>query len=427
MHSSVRCYLFHLLRPGMVSLMAPAVFSASMFCAAFCAAQAAAQKPAAAPAPAPSPDTLMLSNGDVLHGKLVSAVDGKVTFHTDSLGDVAVTWDKIKELHTGEKFAVLDKSVKPRGKKDAGQIPQGTLDVVGQAITVHSENGAAAPNGAGTNGAGTNGTALAPIPVKNAEYVMDGAEIDKELYHEPGFFTGWNGPVTFGATVVTATQDQFTASGTIGLVRAVPSASWLTPRNRTTADFSGSFGKITEPGTPTIKTAIYHAAAERDEYLSSRIFAMAQTAFDHNFGQGLALQSAFGGGFGLTAFKNPKQELDLKANIQYETQQFIATPGAASSPSQNLIGSTISAGYMAKLKLLTLTQSLAFVPAFNVPRDYSANETDTLAFPAYKNLSFSIGTLDSYLNDPPLTTTPPTKPNSFQFTVGLTYAIKSKY
>jgi hypothetical protein len=37
-----------------------------------------------------------------------------------------------------------------------------------------------------------------------------------------------------------------------------------------------------------------------------------------------------------------------------------------------------------------------------------------------------MGTLDSYLNDPP-TSLPPTKRNSFQFTMGLTYAIKSKY
>jgi len=34
--------------------------------------------------------------------------------------------------------------------------------------------------------------------------------------------------------------------------------------------------------------------------------------------------------------------------------------------------------------------------------------------------------LDSYLNFPPAAI-PPTKRNSFQFTMGLTYAIKSRY
>jgi len=49
-----------------------------------------------------------------------------------------------------------------------------------------------------------------------------------------------------------------------------------------------------------------------------------------------------------------------------------------------------------------------------------------VAFPTYKNLGFSVGTMDSYLNNPPATL-PPTKRNSFQFTMGLTYAFKSSY
>jgi hypothetical protein len=76
--------------------------------------------------------------------------------------------------------------------------------------------------------------------------------------------------------------------------------------------------------------------------------------------------------------------------------------------------------------MVNFTQGLAFIPAYNNERAYSANETNTFAFPAYKNFSFSLGTTDSYLNDPPLSS-PPTMRNSFQFTMGLTYAIKSKY
>ncbi len=97
-----------------------------------------------------------------------------------------------------------------------------------------------------------------------------------------------------------------------------------------------------------------------------------------------------------------------------------------STTNENLIGSTLSLSYVLHRKFVTYTQGLAFIPAFNDPHAYSANETNTLAFPAYKNLSFSLGTLDSYLNDTPVSE-PPTKHNSFQFTMGLTYAIKSKY
>jgi hypothetical protein len=262
---------------------------------------------------------------------------------------------------------------------------------------------------------------------------MDKATLDKQLYHHPGFFTGWNGAATAGTAIVAATQNQYTFSGGVGLVRVVPTASWLSPRNRTSIAFLGSYGKITEPaytivstGTfvPSVvtKSALYHADAERDEFLSPRFFALGQVAFDHNYAQNLDLQQIYGGGFGFTVLKTPDQEADLKATIQYEKQQFISS----SSANLNLIGSTISLSYVLHRKFVTYTQGLAYIPAFNTPRAYSANETNTLAFPAYKNLSFSLGTLDSYLNDTPVSE-PPTKHNSFQFTMGLTYAIKSKY
>ena len=109
--------------------------------------------------------------------------------------------------------------------------------------------------------------------------------------------------------------------------------------------------------------------------------------------------------------------------MQYEKQQFIE--GAAGT-NQNLVGSTFSAGYALHMKLLNYTQGVAFIPAYNNTAAFSFNETNAFAFPAYKRLSFSLGTMESFLNDPPASL-PPTKRNSFQFTMGLTYAIKSKY
>jgi hypothetical protein len=368
-------------------------------------------------APAPEPDVLVLANGDTLHGTFVKVVSGTVTFHSDPLGDLNVPWAKIKEMHVSEPVAVLSKQTKLHGRHAAAQVPSGPIDATDTAITLQSSTQQPPPP---------------PIPTKDAQYIVDKATLDKQINHEPSFLTGWNGSATAGATLVSATQNQYTVSGGFGLVRIVPTVSWLDTRNRTSTDFSGSFGKITQPAytsggvfTPSTvtKTSISHFDAERDEYFSPRIFALAQTALDHNYGQDLNLQQVYGGGIGWTALKTPQQEADLKGTIQYEKQDFISGSGSAN---QNLVGSTFSANYVLKLKRITWTQELAYVPAWNVPHAYSANETNTLAFPAYKSFSFSVGTLDSYLNDPPVTT-PPTKLNSFQFTLGLTYAIKSKY
>jgi len=350
-------------------------------------------------------DVLVLSNGDTLHGKLVKEAGGKVTFHTEPLGDVDVSWDHIKELHATGTFGVVAKNVKLERKEAAAQIPTGSIAVTNGAITVQGEHAPATP-----------------IPVKDVPYVVDGATLHKEIDHHPGFFAAWNGAATAGATVVKATQNQYTVSGGLGLVRVVPTVSWLNPRNRMQVDFSGSYGKITEPGTTPVKSAIYHVDGERDEYFAPRLFALVQTAFDHNFSQDLQLQQIYGGGLGVTLFTTPRQEADVKGTLQYERQKFISTPDRT----EDLIGSTIAVSYILHQKAFTWTQTLSYIPSYNTPRAYSANETDTLAIPAYKNLAFSVGTIDTYLNNPP-ESTPPTKRNSFQFTMGLTYAIKSKY
>ena len=236
-----------------------------------------------------------------------------------------------------------------------------------------------------------------------------------------GFFHGWNGALTAGATEIAATQDTTTFNGGVALVRAIPDVPWLSPRNRTTADFTGSYGKISSPGQPDVKTAIYHADAERDEYFTERVYALGNVAFDHNFSQSLDLQQIYGGGIGWTVLKQPKQTLDLKATVQYEKQQFI---NAAPGENQNLIGSTFAAIYTRKLPAnIFFTQQLAYIPAWNNLHAYSVNEINTFALPVYKRLSISLGTIDSYLNNPPLTV-PATKRNSFQFTAGVTYNLR---
>ncbi len=381
-----------------------------------------------APAAAkPASDELVLSNGDTLHGQFVSETAGSVIFHSDPLGNITLGWDKVKEIHVAGKFGVLGQTVAARGRKQAVHFPVGSFDVADKTVTVHT---AATPE-------------PAPIPVAKAQYIMDSAELDKQLNHAPGFFVGWNGAATAGATIVSATENQFTFTSAVNLVRTVPTVNWLAARNRMLFNFNEAYGKITQPAyaypavppatgsvfVPALvtKSSIMHIGAERDEYFSPRFYALGLTTFDHNFAQDLQLQQIYGGGLGWTAMKTPRQELDVKATAQYEKQHFI--PGTG-NVDENLIGSTFGANYTLHLKLLTYTQALSYIPAYNQLNAYSATETNSVAFPAYKNFSFSVGTLDSYLNNAPYlgsAVTPPTKPNSFQFTMGVTYNIKSKY
>ncbi len=371
----------------------------------------------------PAPDTITFTNGDHLTGKLVREVGNMVTFHSDLAGDITVPWDKVKELHSLQSFAVLQKGVVPSRKAGESQVPSGLLTVTGGSIQLESP---------------ITRVEIAPIPVANAAYIVDKATLDKQLLGHPGFFAAWNGSATGGVTVVSATQNQYTVTAAAALQRIVPTVSWLDPRNRTTFNLNESFGKITEPSyttpatitTPAVfvaststKSNIFHADGERDEYLSKRLYYLGELSFDHNFSQSLQLQQIYGAGVGYTLLKLPREELDVKGVAQYEKQAFFNTATA----NQNLIGATVAANYSLTLfKNILFNQQLSYIPAFNNVRAYSATETDTLTFPAYKNFGFTVGTLDSYLNDAPVTE-PPTQRNSFQFTIGATYVIKSKY
>ena len=387
-----------------------------------CRASAAPSGAAAAAQaqPAGAPDLLVLTNGDRLSGKFVRAVGGKVTFHDEILGDITVSWENVRELHTETKVAVLKKGVPVRRHALPANMPEGSVAIENGMVTVQPENNAT----------------IAPIPVASAEYIVDDAELRKQVYGHPSFFEGWNGGATVGVTVVQATQNQSTFAASLALVRVVPSASWLDPRNRTSFDYAQSYGKITQPAytaadgtfvpSSSTKSSILHVGAERDQYVSSRAYYLGTISFDHNYSQSLDLQQIYGAGVGYTAIKTPVQELDFKAVAQYERQAFAnAIPPGSSD--QNLIASTFGAAYLRHItKGILFTQQLLYIPAWNNLHAYSFNESNTLSLPVYKNFSFSLGTLDTYLNNVPLTF-PTTQRNSFQFTTGITYNIKSSY
>jgi hypothetical protein len=356
---------------------------------------------------APAPDVIIFTNGDQLTGKLLREVDGSVTFHSDIAGDVTVTWDKVKSIHSSQQFAVIQQGQRVNPKTADGDIAQGVIQVQDDQVKVATGTGGATKD----------------IPVKNAEYMIDEATYGKEVRRNPGFLYGWTGAITAGASTVEATQNSRAFNGAVALVRRIPTVDWLDPRNRTIFDFTGAYGTVSQPGTATVKTNIIHFDAEHDWYFTPRFYFLVDSSFDHNYSQGLDLQQIYGGGLGYTVIKTPKQELDVKFDIHYEKQKFFLLPNIPPpvSPSKNLIGASFGDTYMVKLpKGLVFNQGAVITPAFNQSNAYSAVATAGLLFPVYKRLGFSVGALDDFLNDPAAGS----KKNSFQFTAGVTYTLK---
>jgi hypothetical protein len=312
---------------------------------------------------AAAPDILILSNGDQITGKLLRAVNGTVTFHSEILGDLNVTWDKIRSIRSSQNFAVIQEGQKITRKTPNSEVGLGPIQMDNQQVEV-----SAAPN-----------AVAKAIPTKNAEYLIDAGTYTKAVHGRPGFREGWTGSVTAGASQVEATQNSRTFTTALSAVRAVPNVVWLPPRTRIVVNFNSAYGSLSQPNTPTTKTNIIHGDVQHDWYLTPRFFALATAIFDHNFSQGLDLQQIYGGGFGYTLIKTPKEELDLKADVHYEKQSFGNTPGVFPpifTPSKNLIGADFGDTYLLHLPHgMLFNQTLIVTPAFNQSNAWSAIAT----------------------------------------------------
>jgi hypothetical protein len=393
-----------LLLPGSVALTA-SLLGASLI-AALCPAYLCAQ---AAPAAKPAPDVVVFTNGDQLTGKFEHGAGNSIVFKSDMAGEITISLDKVKELRVEGSYAVLRKDMPLKSAADARvKIKPGAIAYGDAKLTVTPASAASEV-----------------VPEAQLANIIDQASFDKQTTGSTSFLSGWSGAVNGGATIVRATDYGETFTAGIGMVRAMPQISFLPPRSKTLFDLQETYGKLTSPVVPqttpatpaaVTETSILHADAERDEYISSRLFALGQIAFDHNYAQGLALQQIYGGGLGYTAVKTAIQELDFKATIQYEKQGF-----SVPASNVNLIGSTLAETYHRILpRKLIFAEFGDFIPAFNNSSAYSANVSGTLTLPVYKRLSVGFTATDNYLNNP----APGYDKNSSQFIANIAYTLK---
>jgi hypothetical protein len=344
-------------------------------------------------------DVIVFADGERLVGKFERSNGASVVFKSDVIGEITVDWGKVKELTASGPFAAIPKGVVLKRNGDTSKVPEGNIAFADQKITVTPTSGQPQT-----------------VAVADTDHLIDQGTFEKEMQHNPGFFTDWTGTVTAGASLVESTQESRTFTGAINLVRIVPNTDWLRRRNRTTVTLSTSYGTLEQPKTPTIKTDIYHGGIERDEYFSPAVFAFVEGSFDHNFSQGLNLQQTYGGGIGWSAIKRPNESLDLKGGLTYVRQEFYI-----SSANQTLAGATAEEDFSRNLwHGSKFTEQLVLSPALTNSNAFTALANAALTLPAYKRLNFTVGTMDNYLNDPP----PGAKKNSFQATMGLTYSLR---
>ncbi len=364
---------------------------------------------------AETPDTITFNDGEQLAGKLISVLGGNVTFHSDILGNVTVPLEKVKTLNTAHPFAAVEKDQRVTRKTAVEQIPVGSIVLKNDSLNVSPPN-----------------AQEKSFPASQLASLLDAATFHREIQNESDLLYGWGGSITLGASLVDATNSAQTYTGAIALIRSIPTTAWLPPASKTTLNLSGTYGlaknsEIISNGeiyqaASISKTNILHGDAEWDKYLSPVIFGLVNASADHNFGNGLQLQQAYGAGLGWSIIKRPKETFDVKAILLYQQQQFYnGLESGLGTPSVNVIGADLNESWSRTFAHnVKFNEYLTLTPTFNVVRAYSAVGNANFVFPVYKKLNFTLSSTDNYLGDPP----EGFRRNSFQFTAGITYVVK---
>jgi hypothetical protein len=352
-------------------------------------------------AAAAEPDVLISTTGEKLIGELESATAATVTFKSEVAGEITVAWSKIKELHSTRRFAVIPKKVKISNTEEAKTIPEGTVSVAEKRIEITPRPGAAART----------------VSLADSGHVVDEKSFQR-AFKSPGLFGGWGGSISAGTSLIVATQNSTTVDGDLTLERVVPGLDWRSPSNRTAIDLSAEYSRShsTLPTNPSkVKTFVYQADAERDQYLVPRLFGFGQMIYNHDYSQNLSLAQGYLGGLGWTIWKTPTQELDLKGSVGY-VQRIYYT----SAFNKRLIASTFGESYRSKRRHgVQFHEYLSFIPAWNNSEAYAAAGNAGLTIPISGTFSLDLDSRDSYLHGVPTGY----KKNSFQFTVDLSYTL----
>ncbi len=256
------------------------------------------------------------------------------------------------------------------------------------------------------------------IPADQIGYVVDDSTYQKEIDRKINWRTGWSGNITTGTTVIRATQDSYQFLTDVTLQRTIPTVIWLDPKLRTTFHYTQSAGRISQPGTVTTITNIFHVSAERDEYFSRRGYFLQQVNFDHDTTQGLDLQQIYGAGVGITFFKKEDSEFDVTADLHYESQAFNSTADVTAL-NRKLVGSMVSEAYTRKFGKITFDEKTLADFAWNDENAFSAAGNAGVRLPLYKRLAFSLAVIDNFQNDPQVGY----QKNSFQFSTGLSLSL----
>lgn len=235
-----------------------------------------------APAPSsPDPDKIVLNNGDVITGTIVSMADGKVTIKSSLLDTVTVPMSSIKDMTTAAQVALETKSNELRQRRITG-IEGGNLRL----------EGVTDPLALGDL------TRINPPPKKDPE---------------------WNGSLKLNGAYVDGNTDRRSAGLLFDAVH-------LSERDRITVDSSWDYAEnktnITGVNQWVLAQRRTGGGLKYDFFLGKKLYLLAQTRVLSDTRANLSLRYSVGGGLGYTWVEDSNTTFLTECGLAYLKEDY---------------------------------------------------------------------------------------------------------
>ncbi len=339
--------------------------------------------------PALFADQVTLKNGDRLTGEIVSS-DGKtLTLKLSYAGTVAIQWDAVQEVSSGQSLYVRSK---------AGNVAVGPVSTSDGKLAVQTaESGAVSVRKDDV------------VSIRNKEQ-EDAAEAAVDRLSHPHLLDYWSGNVD--TSLALARGNAETTTYNLGAKATRTTSRDVINVYATSLFASSRINTGCAAGTACVETtaSAVRGGTRYDLNLSEKTFAFGQLDLEHDRFQDLDLRTVLSGGLGYHAVKNSRTTFDLMGGGSFDHEAF--TAGLTRSEGEILTGEVLS---FKASKSTTFTEGLQFFPNLTNTGEYRFTFDAGLVTILNKWLSWQTTYSNRFLSDPP----PGIKKNDVLLTTGL--------
>ncbi len=239
------------------------------------------------------PDTIEMTNGDRLTGKIVKKEGDKLFIETEIAGTISVKWSMVKEIVSENKVVVtLDD-----GKKIEGKIKpiENKIEVKGEAEAVEVK---------------PEQVRIVRTPEAQAKY----EDLQRRIA-ENGILDFWSGTVDVGFSLTSGNSDTRTFSAAMRATRKRPKNTIRTYANAVQV-------RDTSSDESRIRAQSMWAGVKYESDINKKLFAYASTDLEYNKPQELNIRAVIGGGLGYRALRNERIQFDVSAGFTNNYENF---------------------------------------------------------------------------------------------------------